>query len=521
MELVKKNLQILREKSKAINQITFDEDFNVPDVKPDISRMIQRKGEVKIEEVQVNEGKAKIKGMLIFRLLYVADTPQRQISSLEGKIPIEEIVFLQGVESGDKICFRWEMEDLTLYTINSRKLNIKAIIGFQAVVDEVENVSIPVSWKGMEELSEKRKSMRVLTLGVHKKDTLRKKEEIQIPSNKPNIHEILWENIELRGMNYRAEDGKIYVKGELFVFVLYGAEDEKNSPQWLEQIVPFSEEIPCPGSESDMIPYIDTSILQINVEMKPDSDGEQRIIQIDVLLEMNLKLYTEKTEIILQDVYTPQKECILDKKQQMLEQLLIRNDAKCRVQDKISVQEAQGKILQICHSEGKVTLDQVQVVKNGLQAEGVIHVRILYIVIDDEMPFYSVDTDVPFSHMIESEDIGKNCVYHLQASLEQLSTMMLDSNEIEIKAIIGLNALVLRQWREQIITSIQDRELDWEKIEQMPGIVCYIVQPQDSLWDIAKKFYTTVESIKEMNDLDEDEVNPKQSLLLVKKADEM
>ena len=128
MELVKKNLQILREKSKAINQITFDEDFNVPDVKPDISRMIQRKGEVKIEEVQVNEGKAKIKGMLIFHLLYVADTPQRQISSLEGKIPIEEIIFLQGVESGDKICFRWEVEDLTLYTINSRKLNIKAII---------------------------------------------------------------------------------------------------------------------------------------------------------------------------------------------------------------------------------------------------------------------------------------------------------------------------------------------------------------------------------------------------------
>lgn len=99
--------------------------------------------------------------------------------------------------------------------------------------------------------------------------------------------------------------------------------------------------------------------------------------------------------------------------------------------------------------------------------------------------------------------------------------MMLDSNEIEIKAMIGLNALVLRQWREQIITSIQERELDWEKIEQMPGIVCYIVQPQDSLWDIAKKFYTTVESIKEMNDLDDDEINPKQSLLLVKKADEM
>ena len=83
----------MRQIGKAESQITLDDDYNVPDVKPDISRMIQRKGEVKIEEVQVNEGKAKIKGMLIFRLLYVADTPQRQISSLEGKIPIEEIVF--------------------------------------------------------------------------------------------------------------------------------------------------------------------------------------------------------------------------------------------------------------------------------------------------------------------------------------------------------------------------------------------------------------------------------------------
>lgn len=521
MELVKKNLQILRGKSRAVNQITFDEDFNVPDIKPDISRMIQKKGEVKIEEVQVNEGKAKVRGTLQFHLLYVADTPQRQISSLEGKIPIEETIFLQGVESGDKICLHWEIEDLTLYAINSRKLNVKAIVGFRANVDEAATLQIPVSWKGMEEISEKRKKIRVLTLGVHKKDTLRKKEELQIPSNKPNIHELLWDDVELRSMEYRADDGKIHVKGELFIFVLYSGEDDKNSPQWMEQILPFSEEISCMGSESDMIPYMDASILQANLEIKPDTDGEQRMIQVDVLLEVDMKLYKEGTEMLLQDVYTPQKECVLERKEETMEQLLVKNDAKCRVQDKVSVQEAQGKVLQICHSEGKVTLEDVKIVKNGLQADGVIHIRILYSVIDDEMPFYSVDTTVPFSHVIESEDIGKNCVYHLQAALEQLSTMMLDSNEIEVKAIVGLNALVVRQWKEQIITSIQARELDWEKIEKMPGIVCYIVQPQDSLWDIAKKFYTTVESIREMNDLGEDEVRPQQSLLVVKKADEM
>lgn len=43
MELKKESMQILKEKSRAKSQITFDEDFNVPDAKPDAGRLIQNK----------------------------------------------------------------------------------------------------------------------------------------------------------------------------------------------------------------------------------------------------------------------------------------------------------------------------------------------------------------------------------------------------------------------------------------------------------------------------------------------
>lgn len=78
MELRKKNLHMMQKKSEAQNQITFDEDYNVPDQKADIGQIIQKKGEVEIEQVQVSEGKAVIQGQLIFRLLYVADNPGKQ-----------------------------------------------------------------------------------------------------------------------------------------------------------------------------------------------------------------------------------------------------------------------------------------------------------------------------------------------------------------------------------------------------------------------------------------------------------
>ena len=61
MELVKRNLHQMCRKSEAVSQVTFDEDFNVPDANPDVGRMIQKKGEVEISDVQVSEGKARVK----------------------------------------------------------------------------------------------------------------------------------------------------------------------------------------------------------------------------------------------------------------------------------------------------------------------------------------------------------------------------------------------------------------------------------------------------------------------------
>ena len=96
---------------------------------------------------------------------------------------------------------------------------------------------------------------------------------------------------------------------------------------------------------------------------------------------------------------------------------------------------------------------------------------------------------------------------------------MIDSNEIEVKAVINLNAVVLARQEEEIIDEIREEDLDMEKLQSMPGIVCYLVQPGDTLWDIAKRFYTTVEEIQKINDLKGETINPMDSLLLVKKVE--
>ena len=477
MELKKEDIQILRTKSKASSQVTFDVDYNVPDVKPDIGRMIQNKGEMTVEEVRLNEGHAFLKGKLQADLLYVGEEDGR-IYSLSANLPMEETLNLDGIVNGDKMCLKWEIEDLSIHIIHSRKMNIKAVVTFFASVDELTGVRLPVSLDD-ETVSVQKKTMRVLSLVIHKKDTMRLKEEITLVSNKPNIAELLWYTTEVRGLDLRPEENSVKAKGELFIFALYTGDDESGTLQWIEHSIPFNGEVECSGCISEMIPNLEAAVINQTLEVKPDADGEERKLQADVVLELDMKLYQEEDHEVIMDVYTPFR-----------------------------------------HSQGKIKIDKIQIVKDGILAEGIVRLKVLYIVENDEMPFYSMEAMLPFSHVVEAKGITENSVYYLHTELEQLSTTMVDSNDIEIRATIGLNVLVIQCSEEMILEKIEEIPLDQEKIRNMPGITVYIMKPGDTLWNIAKKFYTTVEEIIQMNNLDRDEVSSGTPLLLVKKVEE-
>lgn len=176
MELITKKTYRICRKCQAVSQVTFDEDLNVPDAKPDMGRMIQKKGDVRIEDIQITEGKAYITGALEVCLLYVSDSEERKIQSLTGTLRIGETLNLEGLETGDKVQLKWDMEDLSVQMIHSRKLNIKALVTFSAYVEEMQELDLPVA-VGEEEISQKKQDISIMGVAVHKKDTMRIKKK--------------------------------------------------------------------------------------------------------------------------------------------------------------------------------------------------------------------------------------------------------------------------------------------------------------------------------------------------------
>lgn len=93
-------------------------------------------------------------------------------------------------------------------------------------------------------------------------------------------------------------------------------------------------------------------------------------------------------------------------KQEVMESLLVRNLSRFRMNDRIKVKESQGKVLQLCHSCGRVKIDKTRITEEGIQVEGIVILKLLYIIGNDEMPFYSMEAMLPFTHVIDAKGVG-------------------------------------------------------------------------------------------------------------------
>lgn len=518
MDIERKRMKIRGTKGNAGTQITVEEDFIVPDSLGDMEEIIAHKEELIAESVKVTTDKVQIRGKLNFAILYRSPEESRNIHSMEGDIGFEESVNMDGAKEGEICDFQCEIEDINIHPIHSRKVCVRAVLRLSVSKNETTDREVVSEIRGEANIRTKRQTVEYADAVVEKHDIFRVRDEIELERSKPNIREILWTHIDLRGAETRAMEGKLSLQGELLVFVLYRPEDEGSPLQWLESTLPFSGLLDVEGADPSLIANVRVRPVTGELAVKPDYDGEQRVIGVDVILELPMKMYREKRAEILKDAYSLNKKLILKKEPVTYDTILLKNGSRCKVSHKLKVDGAKGSILQICHGEGKVSIDDISMVDQGLEIEGVLKVMILYASSEDQSPLASAEGVIPFRHTIDIPGISENCSWELNHCVEQMSAMMVSGGEIQVKAVILLDAFVCQEAGAEVVMDVKEEAFPAEEMEAMPGMIGYQVKDGEELWDIAKRYGTTEENICQLNDIGADQIRPGDRILLVKEV---
>ena len=377
MDFIKKLLQANQERGRASVQMTVESDFNLPDYEPDMIKLIDRKGTARIHEIRVDQDQVTADGSLQFQVLYKC-TETGSICSLQGEVPFSEAIHMEGVQETDHIIVQSSMDDLSVGMINSRKLNIRALIELSASDQMEQQLQLPtgIEDQSVQALYQQQKMLQLIT---QKKDICRIHSEILLPSNRPNISKLLWQSVQLRGFDSRMRTGEIELTGELLVNILYKGEDDEKQIQCMETTVALHENIECSGCEPDAIFKLVPLQAQLEVTPAEDSDGENRALMLEGvtsscacsgtslkiasgenralmlegLLDFYLRVWKEEELQILEDAYSLQDELQLERESVHLQSLLVKNDSKFKIADQILLENLPAEILQLCASVGE------------------------------------------------------------------------------------------------------------------------------------------------------------------------
>ena len=124
---------------------------------------------------------------------------------------------------------------------------------------------------------------------------------------------------------------------------------------------------------------------------------------------------------------------------------------------------------------------------------------------DEEVPLGSFSGASEFTHTFSVPGSTGNTICDAKIFTEHISYTLNGGGSIDLRAVLGLS---LRSYKNEIITPITSIDIIEETDEKAkPYITIYFAQNGDTLWNIAKRYKTTVDALKECNGLTDDKLS--------------
>lgn len=500
MELIKENVTVNQVCCSGSVKTQIDEDIIVPDVKPDILKILQLDASACVLSKSVSDGRATVSGRANLKILYIPDCEGESIKSIITAFDFAQNIDNKNIGANMKALVTANVENAEFTLINSRKLRVKVSVNIDYELVEEKNIEIAVDTEESAdaEILKERVSLQNCVGLQEGEFTL--KDSVEIPSTQTEINEILKADTRITDTEYKCVTGRITVRGAAAVSVLYT--DDENKIRFMEAEIPFTEVFDCPDASDSTVCDIDYCISDITFEVQEDSDGDNRIIGIQITVLVQIKAAENAVIDIISDCYEPYMSTQLVKETAELEEIVLRPSAQSTIRETIEPGSGSPTVSGVYDVITKPYITNAELCGGRLLAEGRIETFILYLTETADAPVYSIKRDIPFSYTLDTPQCDEEgLVPELKAEVKHTAYNLNMAGEIELRCILSLSANIVRKRK---IDVIEDILTEVPESDEGRGIVIYFVQPGDTLWEIAKRYAVPQDAIISFNNLDED-----------------
>ncbi|MBQ4110176.1 MAG: DUF3794 domain-containing protein [Clostridia bacterium] len=487
----------------ATNELGYDWDIIVPDMKPDIGKILNSCAHVVISEKEIMQDRTVISGIVKINILYVSSEDDKTIRNIENMQNFTHVMELKGLRQSMILDVSSCVAEITENVINSRKINLAVKIKLCGTAYNDENMEF-ISEAEEDDVHCLCKCINTIRTSCVTSNDAVLKEEFDVPSGKPSVFEILKVKTSITNKSVKPLLNKLVVKGNMVLSVLYNAELDGLKFETMDFEMPFTEIFDIEGLTESSKCDTDFEIYDTNYFIKPNSDGDNRILVSETVLRVRTRAYENVCLNAVTDAYSITDNLKFETSKYDIDELLC--EMCCDHQIKESVRfEALPPISKIlnCASTAEIVS---AVIKNGkICVEGNVKTEVLYASIDRDGFLNCAYFETPFSAAFDCEEAKEGMYCEVNTDILSDGYNITGDFELQIRMNIQLNFRVKKSAECELFKSL-DKDEDNPCENTRADIVVYICDGNETMWDIAKKYRTTTERILTVNGLNDEKI---------------
>lgn len=507
MELTKNTMNLCRICTKGTAQAMADGDVIVPDIKPDILKLLQVDAEASITDKYIENGRIIICGRVDYKILYVPDSDEEKIKSILTSMEFRQAVDSAGAQSDSRVILKPTVDRVEFNAVNSRKLRIRTIVHIDYEICEIETYEIcsDILENNFEKIYEDILFENTVDISEH---NFTVKETLEIPSGASSVYEILKTDVKIFDTEYKSVTGKVIVKGCAGICILYT--DDDNEIRFLESEIPFTEVLDTEGVSEDTVCDIEYSLLGVMTEATPDTDGDLRMLSLDIDICTIIKGTQLCETTLLKDCYMPHKETLCQREDITLQITKERVGTQNTIREIIEFPKNIPEVSGVYNVMTNIVVAKSEFSGNKIICEGTVEAYILYLTVNKENPIYSFKKEIPFSYMIECKTNTNEVDCEIKSEIKHVSYNLTASGEVEIRCLVNIECMLLKEAKYQNISevSVSSREKDG-------GIIIYFAHNGERVWDIAKHYSVPISSLTEHNNIEGEKIEGEKKLFIL------
>ncbi len=511
IELVKDILKINEIRGKERVEALVEAEMYLNHTKPEIEKILWTDGKVEIMNVKIIQNKVLVSGIVKLKVVYKAAGEDLEIYILETTTDFNEEVEIEGIDEEMSSDVKANLEYIEYEIVDAKKVLLQALVNIDAKVESINSIEIIQNIKGEENLQTLKEKIGYKDILASNESNVLVREAFELEDNMPAIEEVLKVQLEVYEDESKVVEDGLIIAGIVKGSLLYIGDGKLNS---IKKEMSFNHFLDMPGIERDLNCQLDLEIDSGDYELKEDIEGNLRIVDLEVKVKVKGKVYEEKEKDIIVDVYSTKREINVEKEEievfQNIKNFIMKEKVKRQIKDK--------SFDEVYSIEGNPVLVDSRYIDGKIVIEGFLSTNIVYLE-GNTKEIEITHQELPFKFYIDGEDIeASNIIIDIDCILEGIS-YKIDNGELEIEGSLRNDIQVTSKKKVNIILNLESTDKLIDK-KSRSSITIYIVQKGDMLWDIAKRYNTTMEEIVLSNNLSPSElIMPGEKIIIEKLVD--